>query len=64
MWGKSRSYDPAMEAAKRDALYGRWKLAVTKSFGWVDEAAAAGTDKADGAAAGAGGAAGAGSGSA
>jgi glycerol kinase len=36
-WGVDRTWEPSMDAAKRDALYSDWKRAVERSFGWVQE---------------------------
>jgi len=35
-WGKDREWHPAMDAAKRDALYKDWKKAVTRTFDWIE----------------------------
>ena len=36
-WGVDRTWEPSMDAAKRDELYRNWKRAVERSFGWVEE---------------------------
>ena len=36
-WGVDRTWEPSMDAAKRDELYRSWKRAVERSFGWVEE---------------------------
>ncbi len=35
-WAVGRTWEPAMDPARRDALYHDWKRAVTRSFGWVE----------------------------
>ena len=35
-WGKAAEWTPEMKPAKREALYGQWKKAVTRTFDWVD----------------------------
>jgi len=35
-WTPDQTWTPQMDAATRDALYSRWKKAVTRSFDWVD----------------------------
>jgi glycerol kinase len=39
-WAVDHTWKPNMDAAARDRLYRSWKKAVTRSFAWVDEAAA------------------------
>jgi glycerol kinase len=39
-WAVDHTWKPSMDASTRDRLYRSWKKAVTRSFGWVDEAAA------------------------
>lgn len=39
-WAVDHRWKPNMDASARDRLYRSWKKAVTRSFGWVDEAAA------------------------
>src|SRR5512143_274337 len=36
-WGKDKEWDPQMAADKREALYGQWKKAVTRTFDWVQQ---------------------------
>ena len=35
IWRAERVYEPAMRKADRDALYARWREAVTRSLGWA-----------------------------
>jgi glycerol kinase len=35
-WAKDAEWQPKMDAAKREAEYGQWKKAVTRTFAWVD----------------------------
>jgi glycerol kinase len=35
-WSVDRTWKPAMDAAKRQRLYGFWKKAVTRSFDWLE----------------------------
>jgi len=35
-WAVGRTWEPAMDPARRDALSHDWKRAVTRSFGWVE----------------------------
>jgi glycerol kinase len=35
-WREDRRWTPAMDAATRDRLYGRWHKAVARSLGWLD----------------------------
>jgi glycerol kinase len=35
-WAKDAEWYPKMDAAKREAEYGQWKKAVTRTFAWVD----------------------------
>jgi glycerol kinase len=35
-WRKSKTWQPAMEAAKREKMYRAWKKAVTRSFDWEE----------------------------
>lgn len=39
-WAVDHTWKPNMDASTRDRLYRSWKKAVTRSFGWVDGAAA------------------------
>jgi glycerol kinase len=39
-WAVDRTWNPNMDGSTRDRLYRSWKKAVTRSFGWVDEASA------------------------
>jgi glycerol kinase len=34
-WQLGRRYEPRMDAAERDRLYGRWQQAVERSRGWA-----------------------------
>jgi glycerol kinase len=36
-WGVGRTWQPSMDATKRDDLYQNWKRAVTRTFSWVEE---------------------------
>jgi glycerol kinase len=36
-WAIDRTWNPDMDEATRDRLYGSWKKAVTRSFNWLDE---------------------------
>ncbi len=36
-WSVDRTWQPAMEAARRERMYGYWKKAVTRSFDWVGD---------------------------
>jgi glycerol kinase len=36
-WSVDRTWRPAMDADRRERLYGFWKKAVTRSFDWLDE---------------------------
>ena len=38
-WAIDHTWQPHMEQQRREALYGSWKKAVTRSFDWVDSAA-------------------------
>jgi len=35
-WGVDRTWEPHMDAHKRDAEYALWKKAVTRTFGWIE----------------------------
>jgi glycerol kinase len=35
-WSAERTWKPAMEARRRERMYGLWKKAVTRSFDWVE----------------------------
>jgi glycerol kinase len=35
-WSVDRTWNPAMDAARRARLYGFWKKAVTRSFDWLE----------------------------
>jgi glycerol kinase len=35
-WAADRTWTPAMDATLREAMYSRWKKAVTKTFDWTD----------------------------
>jgi len=35
-WDVERTWDPRMDAARREELYRNWKKAVTRSFDWVE----------------------------
>jgi len=35
-WSVDRTWNPAMDAARRGRLYGFWKKAVTRSFDWLE----------------------------
>jgi glycerol kinase len=34
-WAVDKTWKPKLDAKKREALYGSWKKAVTRSFDWV-----------------------------
>jgi glycerol kinase len=34
-WAEDKRWEPAMDAATRDLLYGEWKKAVTRTFDWA-----------------------------
>ncbi|HEY1755337.1 MAG TPA: glycerol kinase GlpK [Bryobacteraceae bacterium] len=36
-WQQNRSWNPRLDSAERQRLYGMWKKAVTRSFDWVEE---------------------------
>jgi glycerol kinase len=36
-WAVDQTWQPAMDATRRERLYGLWKKAVTRSFDWLDE---------------------------
>lgn len=36
-WSVERTWEPAMKAAEREAMYGFWKKAVARSFDWLPE---------------------------
>ena len=36
-WAEDKRWEPAMDDAKRQKYYRKWKKAVTKTFDWVDE---------------------------
>ncbi|ONI85891.1 glycerol kinase [Actinosynnema sp. ALI-1.44] len=36
-WAKDKQWDPALDGTKREALFGEWKKAVTKTFDWVTD---------------------------
>ena len=36
-WAVDRTWHPKMDAARRDALYRKWKKAVTRSFDWEED---------------------------
>ena len=38
-WAVDHTWQPHMEQARREAMYGSWKKAVTRSFDWIDSAA-------------------------
>jgi glycerol kinase len=38
-WAVDNTWQPHMDEKQREALYGLWKKAVTRSFDWVDAAA-------------------------
>lgn len=35
-WLEDKRWEPSMDAARRDELYGYWKKAVTRTFDWLD----------------------------
>jgi glycerol kinase len=35
-WGKDKEWDPKMDPTHREKVYGEWKKAVTRTFGWVE----------------------------
>jgi glycerol kinase len=37
-WRIDRTWEPRMDSAQRDALYHDWKRAVTRTFGWIEDA--------------------------
>ena len=38
-WAIDHTWQPRMEQVQREAMYGSWKKAVTRSFDWIDSAA-------------------------
>src|SRR6202167_2254517 len=38
-WAIDHTWQPHMEQQQREAMYGTWKKAVTRSFDWIDSAA-------------------------
>jgi len=36
-WSVDRTWQPAMDAARREKMYGFWKKAVERSFDWLEE---------------------------
>ncbi len=36
-WSVDRTWEPQMEAERRERMYGFWKKAVTRSFDWLEE---------------------------
>jgi glycerol kinase len=38
-WAIDHTWQPHMEEQQREAMYGTWKKAVTRSFDWIDSAA-------------------------
>lgn len=38
-WAIDHTWQPHMEQPRREAMYGTWKKAVTRSFDWIDSAA-------------------------
>ena len=38
-WAIDQTWQPKMDQQQREALYGSWKKAVTRSFDWIDSAA-------------------------
>jgi len=36
-WAEDIRFEPRMEGAERERLYGSWQKAVSKSFGWVND---------------------------
>jgi glycerol kinase len=36
-WSVDRTWEPQMEAGRRERMYGFWKKAVTRSFDWLEE---------------------------
>ena len=36
-WSVDRTWNPQMDAARRERMYGFWKKAVTRSFDWLEE---------------------------
>jgi glycerol kinase len=37
-WHIDRTWEPSMDPARREALYHEWKRAVTRTFGWIEDA--------------------------
>ena len=35
-WAEGRRWEPSADPSERDRLFGQWKKAVTRTFGWVD----------------------------
>jgi len=35
-WAEGQRWEPSAQAGERDRLFGQWKKAVTRTFGWVD----------------------------
>jgi glycerol kinase len=38
-WSVDHTWKPDIESGQREAMYGKWKKAVTRSFDWLDSAA-------------------------
>ena len=38
-WSVDRTWKPDIESGQREAMYSKWKKAVTRSFDWLDSAA-------------------------
>jgi len=34
-WKVEKTYEPRMASGRRDELYGKWKKAVERTFGWA-----------------------------
>ncbi len=35
-WSAEKTWQPAMDGAKREQMFRQWKKAVTRAFDWVD----------------------------
>ena len=40
-WAMDKTWEPSMDASRRDELYRNWKRAVERTFDWIEEPAAA-----------------------
>jgi glycerol kinase len=37
MWREDTRWEPSIDSDERERLLARWRKAVTRTFGWVDE---------------------------